>query len=606
MTPDTASALQLTESGLPPHIHVVDPKKPSYLPLHFVTWCLIEDTSGSDPQYAAFDALSFYADGSAKLSKLGCDTTKAQRSFQEAHRIIVELSLRNRQVVANLYNEYLLPLIVDKLMAFDTATPGVINHAHIPTGETLESYLTKQLTCREQNQRVYTNIGHSTRNEQAEYDTNRGPATIETIHSYTRYLLIDRLSMLVGQDPNAKLDTEEYGRFLQLINAVASIIPGIGDREILSQKSLASMGANELSKFVKMLDPYSDYLATFSMPILSTMVSHVLGSEDLSGLVISVDQRAHMAAATSLVADHGQSLMIKVRPDDSANIKQYAQMDDVEFGTNLMSKVFPELQQFMHDYYRAHKAIFDEAIKHKLSKEEIANLLTTHLSAYENSLSPGALGNLAQALIQLRPTAKMEDAQAKGNKTGDEYVEPDGNTRRTHILVNDLVIGIIQLFINHKSYQTAIQGLIQEKKLTVDSLRIFLHENNLNPSTTFASEDPKYGQRSQEIWERAFYELQTYCFTSEQDNRSLEEKMVQQLLIATLGLERRGVRVSKGGRPENIPRIPGLLLSYRVRQNTEGVRELEIELGIAVGQAASVEKVTGISVNRIADVDQPK
>jgi hypothetical protein len=101
-------------------------------------------------------------------------------------------------------------------------------------------------------------------------------------------------------------------------------------------------------------------------------------------------------------------------------------------------------------------------------------------------------------------------------------------------------------------------------------------------------------------WQDVWRDLQQTCFNETQ--APLQTKIYARMATAVYGLERRGERI--GPRSENMPAVPGMLLSYRVLKDPANPqsRVLECELGIASGQRGSFEIVTGALLRRIADL----
>lgn len=596
MSPDDIADLRLSDSGLPEHITPINPNHPTYLPLHFVNWCLLKDTTNGKAEYRPLDALSFYANGRIKLESMGCDVAAAEVAMQQAHRKMAELSLRNREVVAELYNTHLLPNVVKAIKSIRgpenaDGAPGALKYANY-TNEQLDKFL----RCDPQNQRVYCNIGHSPKEEQEEFDTGRGPATLEPWHDFTRYIPIKKFAQLAGKFDTTSLSQEEYREFLDIIQAVSSVIPGLDNGEFIQQIRLEELGEQQLSQLIKMLDTYSDYLGTYSLPVLNSVLTRCLSGR---GDDIQIKLNEHMAGSTSLVASHGKSVVITVTP--SQGEQDYAATNDIEFGVTMMDRLYGPLQEFFHLYNHTYQQVFDLATKVNLTEKGIRNIFSTNLNEYQEFVKEEDITNLSKALAQLKPTAKMEDLNADGT-TGGDTVEKDGKTRNEHICRNDLVLGILQVLVNNPGIQAEVEEKLKETPFTGVHLRDFFDTEEIVVPTKIPKGTANYDQRKDEVWESALVDIRKNCFSNIPKGTSLGQRILTRMVTAVAGLERRGLRT--GVRSENIPRIPGLLMSYRVETiQREGypVRQFEVELGIASGQRGALEMTSGGILERAAD-----
>lgn len=591
MEKDQIDSLDLPAHGFPPHIKPLDRDKPTYLPLHFVSWCFLEDTTTGKPEYKPVDALSFYANGIDKLTELGCATDnseKAKLAMKEAHIKMCEISLRNRNVVAKLYNDHLLPGIVKAIVALDDNKKDGEHKIVNITGDDRAQQIQDLLTCNPHNQRVYCNFGHTPNEEQDIYDTGRGPATLEPWHNFTRYVPVDRFSMLVGTTGHGELSKDEYKDFMQLIRAVGSVVPGINDTNIIRQIKLEELGERDLSQYIKMIDPYSDYLAQYSVPVMSAVLGKCFEG---FGEDIEIERNEHMAAATSLVASHGRSIKIKVTDRNSQYATESA--SDVEYGVAMMDRVYEPLQAFMEAYNDTYQQIFNLAVEDTLTEDTVRNITEKSLQAYSKDIKSNAIENLITALTQLKPTAKMEDARNSQGR------EKDGKTRNEHILRNDLVVGILQSLINNPELQSELASIVGRDGIGGSELRNFFESKNVDLPTVIKGDHSIVGQRDQSIWDAAYTDIFNNCFSQDSTGITIPQRIAARLVTAVLGLERRGKRT--GVRSENIPRTPGLLMSYRVRKNMDGERVFELELGIASGQRAAFEIATGGMLVRTAD-----
>lgn len=595
MTQEEVASLGLSDNGLPEHIKPIEGKT-TYLPLHFVNWCILEDRTGETPEYKPVDALSFYANAKEKLESLGCTNTDSgatEQAMRDALKRMTEISLRNRNVVTKLYNEHLLPAIVQAIVALDAGKPEGEHKIVNITGDDREQRIKDLLTCNSQNQRIYCNMGHTPKDIQEEYDTGRGPATLEPWHNFTRYVPIDRFTMLVGASEHGQLNEEEYKDFIELMKAVGSVIPGMQHEEFIHKRTLTELGKNKLSQYIKMLDPYSDYLARYSVPVMSTVLKKCF---DGHGDEVRVEQNEHMASATSLVANHGKSIRITVIPKES----QYSTngMNDVDYGVAMMDRVYGPLQEFMRVYNATYQRIFDLAVEKNLIEADIKQILLTNLQDYSDILSTDDIDNLSKALAQLKPTAKMEDA--RNQKSTGEVIEEDGKTRNEHILRNDLVVGILQTLIDDPRLVEELSHAITTPGFDGGFLQSFFDTKEMTIPTLFkGKENPNYNKRDTGVWNMACADILKNCFSQDTTDTTFMQRIATRLTTAVEGLERRGQRT--GVRSENIPRIPGLLMSYRVRMNSNKEREFELELGIASGQRAAFEIATGGMLERAAD-----
>ncbi|MBP6994459.1 hypothetical protein KBB12_04425 [Candidatus Woesebacteria bacterium] len=603
MSSEAITDLRLPDSGLPTHITPLDEKKQTFLPLHFVNWCLLKDTTSGEATYRPLDALSFYASGKTKLESMGCEVATADAAMRQAHQKMAELSLRNREVVAELYNRHLLPDVIKAIKGIrqpdgPDGSPGALRYADLDEGK-----LDGLLRCDPQNQRVYCNIGHSSRGEQEEFDTGRGPATLEPWHDFTRYIPIKKFAQLAGRFDTTSLTREDYGEFLDIIRAVSSVIPGLANGEFIQQIRLEELGNEQLPQLIKMLDTYSDYLGTYSLPVLDSVLRKCLSE---SGDDIQIKVNEHMAGSTSLVASHGKSIVITITPTQTQ--QEYDSTDDVAFGIAMMDRLYDPLQDFFHLYNQTYQQVFDLATKVDLTEEGIRNIFNTNLQGYNGYIKEGDLTNLAKALAQLKPTAKMEDSRA-GGTIGGETVEDDGKSRNDHIRRNDLVLGILQMLVNNPEVQHEVETKLKGASFTGVNLRNFFEEKSITIPTRIPEDSVNYDRRENEVWETALADIRKNCFDDIPEGASLSQRILTRMVTAVAGLERRGLRT--GARSENIPRIPGLLMSYRVGRVYQDLsttdrfvpmRQFELELGIASGQRGALEITSGGIVSRQADM----
>lgn len=594
MNQEVVTSLGLSNNGLPDHIKPITGKT-TYLPLHFVNWCILEDRTIGTPEYKPVDALSFYANGKGKLAELGCTINDegTEQATREALKRMTEISLRNRNVVAKLYNEYLLPNIVQAIVALDANKQDGEHKIVNITGDDRESRIRALLTCNPHNQRVYCNMGHTPREAQEEYDTGRGPATLEPWHNFTRYVPIDRFTMLIGDSSHAQLTEEEYEDFLQLMKAVGSVIPGLQNEEFIHKRTLTELGKNKLSQYFKMLDPYSEYLARYSIPVMSTVLGKCF-EEKITDF--RIERNEHMANSTSLVANHGKSIKIVVTPSDPRYTTD--QMNDLDFGVAMMYTLYGPLQEFMGVYKATYQRIFDLAVEKDLVEADIQEILRKNLKPYIGVVDSGDIDNLSKALAQLKPTAKMEDA--RNQTSAGEVKEADEKTRNEHILRNDLVVGILQTLIDDPDLVDELSHAVTADEFGGSTLQDFFDNREIHLPTVFRKDNPNYDKRDQDVWDMACTDILKNCFSGEPTDMPLLHRIAARLTTAVEGLERRGQRI--GVRSENIPRIPGLLMSYRVRKNSNNIREFELELGIASGQRAAFEIATGGMLVRAADL----
>jgi hypothetical protein len=225
-------------NGLPEHIVPIDPEGKIYAPLHLVSWLLLRDKSSEAQKYSPFDALSFLADPVSKLRELGCGAKDEdiKIAINSSFESLVRSIMINRSVISELYNTKILPAIVETLSDHyeESKSRGGMVIMNIPEDRQsdVRAYLGEILTCNELNQRCYFNIGHSVATEREKYDTGRGPASLEPLHMFTRYVPFDRWAMLIG-NRDSNLTNDERNDFDALMEIVARSLPG-GPSKIIS------------------------------------------------------------------------------------------------------------------------------------------------------------------------------------------------------------------------------------------------------------------------------------------------------------------------------------------------------------------------------------
>lgn len=563
-----------TANGLPAHIQPSRDKAPIQLPLHFVTWCFVEDTTQTDvvERYKAVDALAFFTEPTRALSELSdIDKDNLDKATQQANLRVIELTLRNKAVIAEIYNDVLLGPITDAIITFMNENPGSI---HIPPEVSdVRQYIIDTLQLDPQYQRGYCNIGHSPKDEQKKFDGGRGPATLKPRHDFTRFVPMDRFALLVGKSRSADLTSEEYDTYERLLTAVITIFPE-GQRTIpIQHKPLAALAQEELSLFVKSLDTLSDYLATHTLPVLAKILRANVPNE----LGASIIRAEHIASATTIAAEHGKSMQIKI-PDTL-----FEGEDDAAFGARIMGELFVPIQKFLTSYQQAYQEVYALATQQRLTQDNVLPIINRHLTQY-SEVTEKEKSALARALAQLKPTAKAQESWQK---------PLENDTERTNAIQKlKLILELLTHLVNAPKLQKDLMSQIHLKIVTdARSLQDFFTTRNISYKGEILPES---------TWQDVWRDLQQTCFNETQ--APLQTKIYARMATAVYGLERRGERI--GPRSENMPAVPGMLLSYRVLKDPANPqsRVLECELGIASGQRGSFEIVTGALLRRIADL----
>jgi hypothetical protein len=325
----------------------------------------------------------------------------------------------------------------------------------------------------------------------------------------------------------------------------------------------------------------------------------------LHGVKCRIEANVNMTNATTLAINHGKSLKITVaKESDDANTPTLSSIR--EFGIKTMKDMHPVISRFVGLFREIYTQIFDKMVKQgKLKASEVESILRGNLSQfgqidqYSDGVST-AISSLAQAIAQLKPTAKMEMMAHKGDETEDER---EGKLIRSFIVLR---LGIKMLeMVELNEIVSQNESLQAEKKAILFSkLKHFFSDE------IFSDLSARSGDRATNIlpvgkwqiaFEEAFEDIWQICIS--EGNRSsadVQNALKKRIIKAHLSLDRLGMRLMGHFRTDNIPSVPGLLVSFRVQRsgNSESV---EIELCVSAGHRGAFEMVTGGTLVRVAD-----